>query len=302
MLRFALDVDQFRHAHLHAERQLILRYARGDGGIVKSAGLVAVEFAERIEHAAALGARDAGGIVKVENWIALAAEFHPLESPRQKARAPQPVVERLAGLGPSVGGQRHERGQVGVPAAEPVAHPSAHARPAGKHRASLEQRCGRVVVDSIGVHALDHAHIVDDFGQVMQWLAQPSAGLAVAGELERTWGTGERGLAGGHRGLALGRINGLGHFLPEALGQVRLVVEEIHLRRAAGLEKINHPLGLGREVRQTGLATYGVALGRLRVEQRAKRDTAQSERAASKEGTASMLRVEFGQWVHVSFA
>ena len=55
-------------------------------------------------------------------------------------------------------------------------------------------------------------------------------------------------------------------------------------------------------MRQTGLATDGVALGRLRVEQRAKRDTAQSERAASKEGTASMLRVEFGQWVHVSFA
>ena len=55
-------------------------------------------------------------------------------------------------------------------------------------------------------------------------------------------------------------------------------------------------------MRQTGLATDGVALGRLRVEQRAKRDAAQSERAAPKEGTASVLRVEFGQWVYVSFA
>ena len=82
MSRLVLDVDQFRHAHLHAERQLILRDARGDGRIVEASGLAAVEFAERIEHTAALGARDAGGIVKVENRIALAAEFHALESPR----------------------------------------------------------------------------------------------------------------------------------------------------------------------------------------------------------------------------
>ena len=302
MLRFALDVDQFRHAHLHAERQLILRYARGDGGIVKPAGLVAVEFAERIEHPAALGARDAGGIVKVENRIALAAEFHALESPRQKARAPQPVVKRLAGLGPAVGGQCHEGGQVGVPAAEPVAHPRAHARPAGDHRAGLEQHRSRVMVDGLGVHALDHAHVVDDMGQVVQRLAQPSAGLAVAGELERTRGAGERFLAGGHRGLALGRVNGFGHLLPETLGQVRLVVEEIHLRRAAGLEQINHPLGLGRKVRQAGQAADLVAPGRPGIEQRPKRDPAQAQRAALEEGAPGLLHVEFGQRIHVSSA
>ena len=41
-----------------------------------------------------------------------------------------------------------------------------------------------------------------------------------------------------------------GSSIPRRLSDRRLVVEEVHLRRGAGLEQVDHPLGLGREMRQ----------------------------------------------------
>ena len=127
------------------------------------------------------------------------------------------------------------------------------------------------MVDCLGVHALDHAHVVDALGQMRQGIAQPRARLAVLRKLQRAGCTWERFLAGRHRRLALGRVNGFRHLFAEALGQVRFVVEKVELRRAAGLKKINNPLGLRRKVGQVVQAINGIALGRLAVEQRTQR-------------------------------
>ena len=41
-----------------------------------------------------------------------------------------------------------------------------------------------------------------------------------------------------------------GSSLPRSFGELRLVVEQVHLRRGAGLEQVDDALGLRREMRQ----------------------------------------------------
>ena len=96
------------------------------------------EFVQRIKHAAALFARNAGGIVQIQNGITLPPKFHTLKATGQKARAPKAVVQRLALFSRAIGSHRHEGREIGILAAEPVANPCTHARPARYNRAGLE--------------------------------------------------------------------------------------------------------------------------------------------------------------------
>ena len=93
------------------------------------------------------------------------------------------------------------------------------------------------------------------FGGPRQQFADPGAGLAVLLQLVLRRGDGEAALAAGHRGEPLALADGFGQVLVEhARPCLRLVVEQVHLRRGAGHEQVDDALGLGGEVRQTGQA------------------------------------------------
>ena len=71
-------------------------------------------------------------------------------------------------------------------------------------------------------------------------------------ELEFGRGDGEGLLAGGHAGEALALADGVGEFFAAEFEEVGLVVEEIHLRRRAGLEEVDDAFGFGGEVGNAG--------------------------------------------------
>src|SRR5579864_2582663 len=67
--------------------------------------------------------------------------------------------------------------------------------------------------------------------------------------------------------------------LPVVLVQLRLVVEQIQLRRRAGHEQVNHALGLWREMRLLGGQRISLSSQRPGVEQRAQRQRSNAEAA-----------------------
>ncbi len=99
---------------------------------------------------------------------------------------------------------------------------------------------------------LDNRDIVDDLRRVRQQLAQPRAGLSVLLEFENRWRHRQRRLARRHARDPLPLPDRIRQILAAILGQLRLVVEQVHLRRAARLVQEDHALGLGREMRKAG--------------------------------------------------
>ena len=81
--------------------------------------------------------------------------------------------------------------------------------------------------------------------------------LAVLREPELRRRHGKRLLARGHPGEALALANGVRQVLAEACRQLRLVVEQVHLRRRARLVQIDDALRFGREVGEARLALGG---------------------------------------------
>ena len=123
--------------------------------------------------------------------------------------------------------------------------------------------------------------------------------LAVLRELEKRLHHRERALAGGHAGEPLAHADRCGQFLVVQLLQRGLVIEQIHLRGPAGHEQVNHPLGLGREVR---LAQDGRAAAISRPERRAEgriQQRAQRGGADAGGGAAKEMAPRRHQLVHV---
>ena len=250
------QIGHVGHARLHAERHLVLRDPRFDLGIELLLELMAVQRVQLVEHRAAAGAADAVGVAEVEHRILAGPELHALILRIQKAAAPQPRVERLVGL---VRRDEHdERRQVVVHRAQAVRQPRAHRRPAGDLRAGLKERDRRVVVDRLGEHRLDEADVVDDLAMMRQQLAEPRARLAVLGEFEERAGERDRRLLGRHAGEPLAAADVFGQLLAVLLVEQRLVVEQILLGRAAGLEQVDDALHARREV-QAATTAAGVA-------------------------------------------
>ncbi len=209
-----------------------------------------VERADVVEHLAAGGRRAASGIGEVEHRLLAAAELDALVAGRQEAAAPEAVIQRL--VGPAPREQHDECRQVLVEATETVGDPRAHAGPARELRAGLHERDRRVVVDRLGLHRADERDVVRDLRGMRQELAEPCAALAVLPELEDRWGNRETLLPGGHRGDPLAHPHRVGQLDPAALAEGRLVIEQVHLRRRARLEQVDHPLRPRGEVRQPG--------------------------------------------------
>ena len=123
---FAADVHQFRHAALHAVRQLVLRDARRDLWVADIRQRDPIQRVNAIDNVAAALWRDTARIGEEQHRIALAAEFHPLMDRRQKATPPQAVAR----AGHAAGDQHHVAGQIPVRGSQPVTHPRADPRPA----------------------------------------------------------------------------------------------------------------------------------------------------------------------------
>ena len=130
---------------------------------------------------------------------------------------------------------------------------------AGHFAAGHHERAGRVVIDGVGVDGLDQRDVVDDLGRVRQQLADPLAALAVLLELELRRRDREPRLAAGHRGDALALADAVGQVLVEIFGQLRLVIPQVDLRRAAVHVQIDDRLGLRRESAASPAAADGRA-------------------------------------------
>jgi hypothetical protein len=160
----------------------------------------------------------------------------------QEATAPagSPAIG-LAGTGE----QHHEGGQVLTIAADAVAEPGTETRPAGYLEAGAQIDLGGAVVELRGVHRLDERHVVGDALQPGEQTGNRRAGISVA--FEGVWRRQKFGHAFDEsETLALDEAVGDG--LSVVFLELRFVVEEVNLRRAAGHVQIDHALGFCRKV------------------------------------------------------
>ena len=105
------------------------------------------------------------------------------------------------------------------------------------------------MVDGLGVHAADEAHVVHHAGRPGQEFADPHAATAVAREAELRRGDGEARLAAGHGGEALAHAHRVGQVAVIPLPHDGLVVVQVHLRRSADHVQVDDLLCLGRVMR-----------------------------------------------------
>ena len=209
-------------------------------------GGVRLQLAQPIEHQPPARARHAVGIRQVQHRIPAAPELHALILRRQEPAAPEAGVERLIDF---AGRDEHDkRRQILVVAAEPVVNPRAHAGPAGDLRAGLEEGDRGIVIDRLGEHRADDAELVDDLRGLGKEIADPGAVLPVLTEPELRSRERQGRLIAGHAGQPLSLPHRIRQLLAVALPEHGLVVERLHLRRAAGHEEIDDALRLGRHV------------------------------------------------------
>ena len=104
------------------------------------------------------------------------------------------------------------------------------------------------MVDGLRVHRADDRDVIRDLACVGQEIADPLAALAALLEMGEALADREAFLAGGHSGEALALADGIRQILPVDFYEMRLVVEKVDVRGAAGLEKVDHAFRLGREV------------------------------------------------------
>ena len=242
---FAAQVRELRHARLHLERQLVLRDARRDLGVMHEGVVLAVERDDRVDVGALLRARDATGVVQVVHGVAATVELHALETARQKSAAPLPCRDRLRR---TAGARRHhhdEAREIFRLAAKPVVDPRAHARATGDLRARVHEHVRRVVVDRVGRHRAHKADVVDHRAEVRKQRADLGLVFPELGEgkLRRE---ADEFLPLQLRELLPAR-EALRHGLAMHRRELRLRVEGLELRRPARHREPDHafgPLGL----------------------------------------------------------
>ena len=249
--RLGGDIGELGHARLHAKRHFILGDARERLGVAVAFSGEVVELAEGVEHRAARGGIDAGGVVEEQYGIALGAEGDAVVGGRKETAAPHAREERLGGdLRGEFGSEHDERGQVVALAAEAVGEPGTEARFAGDFAAGHQKSARGIVVDRIGMDGADDGDVVDDLGGPREQFADPGAALAVLGKLEEGGCDGEFGLAARHRGDALALADRFRQVLLKTRLERGFVVERIELRRPAVHMEIDDTLGGRREMRE----------------------------------------------------
>ena len=247
-------LGEFRHARLHPERHLILRDSRVRLRVADERGVHFIERLDAVERVAPHRCGNAGRVVDVQNGVALAPECHPGVLAREVAARPQPPADGLNLLAVRRLRDEHdERGQVLIFRSKAVAHPRAEAWPACDLVARLDVADGRFVVDRLGVHRADESNVVRAFRKPRQKLRiHPHAGVPELRELVSGRRDGETLLAARHRREPLPALDAGGQILVIPLGHLRLVVEEVHLRRSADHVEVDDALRLRGEMRKDG--------------------------------------------------
>ena len=176
-------------------------------------------------------------------------KLHALIPRRKKAAAPQPVIQRLVARCTE---RNHddESGQVLVLAAQTVSDPRTQTRTSCQLKTGERKRDGGIVIDLLRVHGLDEAEIVRNLRGVRQQLAQGRARLSVLSKLVNRRSGREAGLERRHPCQPLSAPHGIRQILAAKFLELRLVIEELQLRWAAGLEQIDHTLRFRCEMRQ----------------------------------------------------
>ena len=251
--RFLRKIRQFRHGGLHPERHLILRDTRLRLRIAQLVVRHLIEPGKPVEHGAANLRGDAIGIVDEQYRVARTAQAHAGVLAGEEPGAPEARGDRLHVRFRMIMLclQHHERGQVFIHAAEPVAQPGTDAGSPRDHKSGLHERDGRFMVDRFGMHGADDRDIVHHARRVRQQFGDPRAGFAVLREIEDRGRDREAGLPAGHGGEALALPDGIGQVLIEHVLHLRLVVEGFHLWRRAYQMQVNAALRFWGEVRQT---------------------------------------------------
>ena len=280
--RLPADVGEIRHRGLHPERHLI---GLDPGECLRVAHLLRsdlVEPGEVVEQGAPLFAVHPGRVLKEKHRAAPRPQPHALVGGGKETAAPEPGENRLPGIFSGALGNHGDEGrQVLVFRAEPVAHPGPHAGVTRQLIAGVHEGDPGIVVDGLGVHALDDAELVGDGLDPGQQIADPRALFAAAFAGFQGRHHGIRGLAAGHSGEPLRTLHAGRKLLAGVLVKHRFVVEEVHVREPAALEQAEHAFRLRRKMRQAQPGQPVAALGLGRAKQLGLEEAAQGEAADS---------------------
>ena len=249
-------VHRLGRGRLPAVRQLGALDAALELGVSRALErMTRVPHLQPIQHAPLQVVAAARGVRQVEDRRSVAAQHRALVDGGHVARAP--VLGAADGAARGIE-HHHEARQVLVHRAKPVVHPASERRRAAEQLAAVHHEHRAAVDGAVRVHALHERDVVHARGQVREQVAHPRAALAVLAEVP---------LGAHHAALVAVAAAALGlHLdgLPVVLVELGLVVEGVHVARAAVHEQEDHALGLARELRR--LRHQRVRHGRLAVE------------------------------------
>ena len=238
---FTFQVHQLRRAGLQPIRHLVAVNARGNFGVVFNLQSSTIERTDQVYRVALKLGIHALGPAHVEDGIARVSKADPGMFARHEPGRPQ----RRAAADAAAGGKHNKSRQITRLGTETVTEPRTEARSAGLGKTGIEKNLPGRVIELIRVHRPDDGDVIDDLGQVRQFVGQLRAGLAVSRKAKPRPQHGGIALDKGVTLIADHR--GRQRFALE-LFQLGLVIKQLQLARCAGLEKMNHPLGLGRKV------------------------------------------------------
>src|ERR1700734_387899 len=112
------------------------------------------------------------------------------------------------------------------------------------------------MIDGVGIHGFDDGEVVHHARRVGQQFAHPSPGLSMLPKRPVGWCYWEMRLTGSHASQLLVAANGIGHVHVELRSEARLVIQEIHLRRATRHKEIDGTFCLRRKMRQTEVVSF----------------------------------------------
>ena len=173
--RLAVEIEHARNRELHPCREFIAADPRGQIAVAGIPLAVAgVELGQQVGRRVARRRRDSRGRPQIAGWLS-GAERRALEGGRQKPRAP--VVG--ARLRPAARvGNRDERRQIFVVAAEGISDPCTEAGKAFERVAGGEKVFGLCVGAVLRRERMDEAHLVGELGEVWHQVGDHLAAVA----------------------------------------------------------------------------------------------------------------------------
>ena len=293
------QVGEFRDAGLHPISHLVLRDPGIDFRVPKGIGSHRIEGAGGIEHAASGGGIHAGRVAQEEDGIALGTESNALMFAGEEAAPPVAGAQGLVGLVPAaLGDHDHEAGQLLVFATDTVGEPSAQGGSSRLLMTGLDEGYGGIVVDGLGPHGLDDTEVIGNTAHVREQLAHPEPGLTMLAPVGHRGDAREARLAAGHAGQPLAHPDRSRKLLAVVVPELRLVVEQVDMRRATGHEEPDDAFDLRRKVESAGRSARSGAGEQARIHDRREGGAADSRAHPAEEVAAGQQPLDFLMGIH----